>query len=187
MGKAYQSAPNAINQDEMAFILQELKISNPRLWQAISGLKSNPPPMPYNYEISLPGKQNVVVKALGYSPILRMPTDPYGVWEIDSLILQSVEITCKIKPASSNYVADVLVSRNRRDTYVSIFKSSSTKLILKVGGDYSKLIGATELGTTEFFDGDEFQLDVIQADGTISDVWIALRGYYNLKKLKKQK
>lgn len=184
--KNYDSAPNSINQDDVGFIFQDLKLTSPRVWQAITSLKSHPLPMPFVAEIVLPGTQTVGQDVLDHPCILKLPIDPYGVWEVSSVILQDLLIACKAKPSSSDYIVDILITRNNRETFTSIFHSDSIMAKIKANGDFQYLITGKELGTIELRDNDGFRVDIVQADSTVKDCWIILRGYANLKKLKRK-
>lgn len=186
MPNNYNSAPNTINQDDLGTQFQDLKITTPRVWQAITSLKSLMAPMPFYAEVILPGVQAVGTDVLDHPVILKLPVDPYGVWAITSVLIQEIVVACKIRPTSSDYIADILGSRDKGQNYVSIFNSNSKKAYLKANGDFRTVIGPTELGANEAFDGDMVRIDIIQADGTVSGVWILIRGYANLKKLKRK-
>ena len=88
-------------------------------------------------------------------------------------------------PDTTDYVADVLITRNKRQTFDSLFKSTSSKAIIRIGTYLTKIDGS-DLGTTELFDDDEVRVDVVQTDTTIQKVWIVFRGSLNYEKDKRQ-
>lgn len=182
--KNYDAAPNTINQDDVAFGFQDLKKDNPRVWQAISTLTSYPEPIPFYAEIILPGTPAIGTDVLTHPVIIRLPIDPYQKWEVTSVILQDVMIACKVVPTTNDFVADVLVSRDLRKSFTSIFNSDSKKCALKANGKFVTKIQSSELGTQELFDDDEIRVDIIQDDPGVKDCWIVIRGSANIKKLK---
>lgn len=184
MPKNYQTSPNTINQDDMAFGFQDLKQDNPRVWQAITSLKSYPQPMPFYAEIILPGNPAVGQDVLTHPVVIRLPIDPYNKWVVSSILLQDVMIACKAIPTTNDFVADILVSRDLGQSYTSIFNSSSAKCALKANGKYGTKIEQTEFGTTEWFDDDVIRVDIVQTDPSVQDCWIVLRGSANFKKFK---
>lgn len=169
------AAPNAINQDDVGFIFQDLKKTDPRVWQAITSLKAHLAPEPFYAEVMLSGKQTVANDVLDHPCILRLPIDPYGIFTYKSILLQDCTVVCKVPPVFQDYVADVLITRNQRQTFTSIFKSDSKKAIIRVG-TYETKLDFGVFGTTELYDDDEFRIDVLQADSAIRDCWIMLRG-----------
>lgn len=169
----------------MATIFQDLKLSNPRVWQAVTSLTSYPQPIPFYAEIILPGTPAVGTDVLNHPCIVRLPTDPYNKWTVTSVLLTDVMIACKQIPTANDFVADVLISTDLRKTFSSIFNSRSLKCALKANGKFVTKIQTSELGTTELFDDDEFRIDVLQTDTAVKDVWIVLRGAANIKKYKR--
>ena len=173
---------NTINQDEVGFMFQDLKQDNPRVWQAITSLQSNPPPQAFYAEIILAGSQLEEQDVLRHPCILRLPIDPYRMWKVQSVILQDIEIACKQMPQDKDFIVDILISRNKRVTFNSIFLSSANLPTIKVGGTYYNKISGASIGTNELFEDDEFRVDIIQADNFVLDCWIVIRGTANLLK-----
>lgn len=164
-------------------MVQNLKQANPDVWKAFISLKSNPPPAPFFLKIDLPYNVSVGTDVVQNPIVIRIPTDPYGVWDFSSVVIQDIETICKIQPSTKDYLADLLITRNKRDKFVSVFGSSSVKLAIKLKSGYS--VVTTNITTTEWLDNDELRVDVTQTDGIIRGVSIIARGYYDLKMIKK--
>lgn len=181
MSKNYPATPNMINQDEVSFMFQDLKQANARIWQAITSLKAPLTPLPFYMEITIPGSQAAGNDILSYPCILRLPQDPYGSWTVTSVIIQTITIISKSPATTTDFVADLLITRDKRNKFQSIFNSSSRKAILQKTA-YVNDIGDKELSISEFFEGDEFRVDLISTDSLVGGVWILLRGFANMKK-----
>jgi len=176
-----KSSPNMINQDDVLALFQDLKLDNPRVWQAITSLQANLPPQAFYAEIVLAGQVQVGTDVLNHPCILRLPIDPYRMWKVQSVILQDIEIACKVPPQSSDFTVDILITRNQRVTFNSIFTSPSNLATVKAGSYFNK-ISESAIGTKELFEDDEFRVDVVSADSTVTDAWIVIRGTANLLK-----
>ena len=176
------AAPNILNQDDLGYIFQDLKTSNSRLWQAITSLKAYMAPMPINYEFSTYNSNLAPAANIAPPCIVRLPTDPYGKWKVQSILIQDITLVSKTKPTSGQIVVDILVSRDKRRNYFSIFKSTSDKAIVRSGGDYWSKIEIKELGTTELFEEDDIRIDLLQAGSGVANFWLLLRGTANLLK-----
>lgn len=162
-------------------MLQDLRSSDPRVWQAITSLDSHRVPIYFYAEIILPGNQTVAQDVLCHACILRLPIDPYRMWKVQSVLLQDVTITCKQMPTTADYTVDVLITRNKRETFTSLFLSTSQLPTIRPNGDYEiQLDAKMNLGTVELFDNDEFRVDVVSADETVKDCWLVFRGVTNL-------
>jgi len=176
-----KSSPNMINQDDVLALFQDLKIDNPRVWQAITSLQASLPPQSFYSEIILGGQLIVATDVLYHPCILRLPIDPYRMWKVQSIILQDIEIACKTPPQDSDFTVDILITRNQRATFNSIFTSPSNLATVKVGNYFNK-ISESAIGTKELFEDDEFRVDIVSADSTVRDAWIVIRGTANLLK-----
>jgi hypothetical protein len=157
-----------------------LKLNDPRVWQAITSLTSNPPPQAFYAEIVLAGPQEEAQDVLYHPCVLRLPIDPYRMWKVQSVILQDVAIYCKGSPATNDFSVDVLITRNNRATFTSIFLSGNVPTI-KVG-NYSGKISDAGIGTKELFEDDEFRIDVVSTDMSVASCWLVIRGTANLLK-----
>lgn len=176
------SSPNIINQDDVGFMFQDLRTKEPRVWQAITSLKAFPAPQPFYAEIILGGKQKAKKDVLTHPCILQLPLDPYKMWKTQSVILIDGAISCKVPPKDSDYLVDILITRNQRKTYTSIFTSESTMPRLKPNSSVYVKYEASNFGTTELYADDEFRVDILQADSTVEDCWLILRGIANMLK-----
>lgn len=173
---------SSLNLDELGSQLQDLKQANPRLWQVITSLRTLPMPQAFYAEIILPGAQVAGQDVLDNPVILRLPQDMYNVWNYNSVLLQDVSIACKVMPTTQDYIVDILITRDLRKHWTSIFKSTSKLPRIQVNGNFWTVIDNSDLSTTELLDGDEFRIDVIQADASVANVGLLIRGNANIQR-----
>ncbi len=118
----------------------------------------------------LPGVQVVGTDLLDSPCVVRLEDDI-------AARLYEAQGRCFTAPATSDYEAIITYRRPPATTFTSIFRPGES-LIIPVGE--TEAIPVEPL-VTDFYEGDDFNVDVIAADGTVADVELTLRGVYRLR------
>lgn len=131
----------------------------------------------FEYRFEIPGVPIVATDIYPVWKQVRLPLDAANnVIGIGQKITR-IDINAKAPSATGDFIADILVTKDKGVTFNSIFPPDLTqKLILPQDLNWIKYGGSFALATDMLQDGWWFRIDILQADGIVSDLEIVVRG-----------
>lgn len=133
----------------------------------------------FEYRFELPGVQAVANDVYPVWKQVRFPLDSSNNTIGKGQQITRIDINAKVASVGSNFIADILVSKDKGVTFTSIFPGTNAqKLVLPIGLHWIKYGGTFALSADILQDGWWFRVDVLQADGTVRAVEIVVRGTF---------
>jgi len=114
----------------------------------------------------LGGVQSVATDVLAHPYVVRLPAGY-------KLMFEHSFVSCKVKPTTSTYVVDFLVSTDDAATFTSIYPAgNANKLNIAV----SARSGTQDtVATSQFLTNTYFRVDILAADGVVSGIEMIIR------------
>jgi len=180
--------PNLL-QKGLAFLINSFQRTDIRLFQVLTALNDQTQDLVtksnldesiltnFEYRFELPGFPIVANDVYPVWKQVRLPLDSSNNTFGNGQKITRVDINAKAASAGTDFIVDILVTKDKGVTFNSIFPGTlAQKLVLPKTLLWIKYGGTFSLSADVLQDGWWFRIDVLQSDGTVNSPEIVIRG-----------